>query len=48
MEEPKPSMDSCAGNRPTSLSVDGNRKLVKKAAEKEVRYGTMEGLDGPL
>ena len=32
--------------RMSSMSVDGNRKLVKKLVEKEVMYGTTEGFDG--
>ena len=47
MEEQKTSMDRRARNGPSSMSVDGNRKLVKKAAEKKVKYGTTEGFDGP-
>ena len=46
MEERKPSTDRRAHNRPSSMSVDGNKKLVKKAAKKEVKYGKTEGHNG--
>ena len=46
MEEWKTSTDRRARNGLSSMSVDGNRKLVKKLVEKEVMYGTTEGFDG--
>ena len=42
MEEWKSSADRGACNKPSSISVDGNRKLVNKDAENEVKYGMTE------
>ena len=44
MGEQKPSTDRRAHNGLSSMSVDGNGKLVKKALKK-VKYGIMEDLD---
>ena len=40
-------MDSRARKGQYSMYADGNKKFVKKAAEKYVKYGRTEGLDGP-
>ena len=48
MEERKPLTGPCSCNGPTSMSVDGNKMLLKKAAKKAVKYGTTEDHDSPL
>lgn len=40
--------DRFALNGPSSLSIDGNSDLEKKAAEKDAKCGTTGGLDGPV
>ena len=47
MEERKTSIVRHASKRLSSMSVDGNRKLVKKVAVKDVIYGMTEGLKVP-
>ena len=46
INEIKPSTDYCARNTPSSM-LSIVQKLGEKIVQKEVKYGTMEGLDGP-
>ena len=48
MKEQKPLTDRRAHNRTSSMSVDCTTKLMNKEVEKEVKYGTKEGLNSPL
>lgn len=47
MKKQKPSTDRRALNEPSSLSIDVNSELEKKAVEKEAQCGTTGGFDGP-